>query len=625
MSVYSFTAQNISVFDSSDATILIQLQKQSISSWNAALPSLDWTSGHIDSRYNVFSSPVIDSGGDGDAGELLVTSFSMEAINRPFFNDTRLSDVLTYDPYNEVIHCRVGYSLNPATHAFTWAYGIVNYGSILYSMTDYSNRDTWLISFDVADLLTSLSNLSVSGWMDNHFKHIEYDVSASDVFLSYLQGTAAGYFGQGEVKVDSMLRYWADDSTDPNNDWYSADLFRFVRIVDLYTALSKSLGLELQVNAGQAWSAMVSTRWFWNNEKYSGTDAITLFEGYFNHLYVMSGFFINNNYWSNEWTFFDYNKLSKASFIQYGSVLEMFKFISVSLGLEMSIKMNNSGRYLEVKEKGKSYESLTGSIDSARIGESIELTPYPESVDGILVKTAFDDEYTLGSIANNYINLDCLFASGQNIVRKHVHFGTYDNDNVGLKGYGFVDTSTSPYQVRIDRGDKEIYQTLWISTDEPQTHSNTNPGAASAISEIHTVCATVPRRNFVTMPDSAKGNRGYLFLGSYQTTLATKDIYGMMFPRYNYSGESDWSWDHALWLASYYYSIVGYADDPIGLQRRYSREIAIKYKGILQIDVGQELYFDIAGGATKWRLISKSIDLKSFTSTFRLLSLNSTL
>lgn len=623
MSVYSFTANHKAVYHNSNTSIIIQIQKQSLLGWSGSLSSLSWTSSVVDAHVCVFGAPLIESGGDNDAGEVLSTTFSLEAINRPFeAGGTRVSDILSYNPYEETIHVRVGYSRNPLTESYTWNCGTIAYPSINYSIGNLTANDSWVISFDVNDTLSTLTNKSTSAWMNESFKHVDYDVSASNVYLSYFQPSFYSAIGQGKVKLEAMMVYDEDNNT----TWLGmedANDFRFIRIVDLFKAVSESLGLEAQVNQGAAWNTVVSTRWFWNDDDFTGSDSLTLFEGSIEHLYVMSGWFYAGEYHNNNWTLFDYANLTKSSLLQYGSVLEALKFVLISLGLQMSVKMTSSGqRYLEVTEKGKSYSALTGSVNSGLVKKGIEMNPYPESVDGILVRTAFDTEITLGDISNNYINLDTLFVAGQNVIRKNLNPPAQAGRETD-KGYGWYVTSTTPWSVYADRGDKQLHQTLWISMDTPAYHASSTPGSASAITDIHTVCAISPRRNFVAIPDTAIGNAGFFYMGGYQTTIGANTINGMLFPSdvaYKTLGDHDAI--HAFWLASYYYSIVGYNADPVGLQRKFTREIEIEYPDILNLIIGQDIVLSIGGNDTMWRIKGRKTDLATFTTTLQLTSID---
>jgi hypothetical protein len=644
MSVYSFTADNVATIHGSKGQIIVEIMPMDYTTWTDDLPALDWTASKVEAdRLFPFGGTEINVGGDNDAGEVVMRSFSLEASNRYFdSNLNRMSDVMRFNPYEQVLHCRMGYTHDPSVSSVSWVYGLIDYNSISYKMDNIADPDTWYIKFDVADYCKMLSDRSLTSWMEYNLKHVDYDVSGSNVYLSYATSnlSVGAPIGAGRTRINSMLMYDTNNepiavgSGDDKKVYYvGPDKWRFMRIIDIFQSVHDSLGCEAPINNGVAWTDMVTTTWVYNDANYVGTDVFNFVEYGIDHLYLKSGDFYpspnlsNWNYWKNNWTVLDYDELTEASLLRKGNTLEAIKFILISLGLTMSVKMNTAGqRYLEVKEIGFSTKSLTASLDSTLISGSCEIRPYADVIDGLKIYTVFKTEYMLGGVGNNVIAMDTLFVAGQNIVRKHLNNYFIENSGESThKGYGSYRTSSPTWIVDIDRGDKEMYQTLFISPNNPTTNTGyPTAGSSSAVTDMYTVCNIIPRRGGVTMPSTVFSST-HRVMGVYVTTGMTPlTINGVVFPWYGDSG-TNWENIHSMWLASYYYSVVSYDDDPTGLQRKYSRDIELEYPTVLpQLEIGQQLALTINGNVTMWRLKEMTVDLNNFTTKFVLTSMNYT-
>lgn len=613
--VYSFTAHNNAIH-SNNARTIIEFTKQSVTGWDNDLPQLSWTSNVVHADNFVIGAPVITKGGELMAGEIITMATAIEASNRVFdlTNQTRMSDVLSFNPYNEVLHVRVAYTPNITTYANQWEYGVVDFNSITINMENHNDRDTWTAKLDISDAIKTLDKISVTAWMDRFLTMDEYGVSATNTYLSTLTSTTS-YEARGRVKVDSIYVYdYENNFVSWINQPQGAQGLTYIKIADIFQAVSDSLGLEGQINNGQSWSTCITTRWIVNTVDYvgGGTGANLLNYLTFDQLYILASWFYLGEYHNNNWTLLDYQKLGAGALTTKGSMLEALKFLCVSLGLQMRIDINSSGkRYLVVEEFGRTFDVFkTNMIDNTLIGQSIEMVPYPETSEGIQVNTAFESSYTLGNIGNDYINLDTCFVAGQNIALKYLREDSFSPVSA-LVGYGWWNKSTTPYTCAIDRGDKEFFQTLFGSMDTP---------SGKYVTDMYTICAVRPYRNTIPIPASATGDGLYSYAGVFDGT-------GMQFPNYS-SGFNSFEDIHSYWLASYYYSIASYEDDPIGATRRYNREIVINYPSILATNaarVGQEVDLTIAGVAHTWVIKEIEIDLSNYTSKITLRSRDYTL
>jgi hypothetical protein len=619
MSVYSFTAANKSIYHATGAEIVFQFQKQKLD-YSTPLSHLSWTSSVVNADRCPISAPIIERGASTDPGEIMGTFSNLEAKNIEFISGMRMSDVLDFDPYSEILHIRIGYRVKN-TFSFSWFSGVVDYQSVNYSIDSLTNKDRWFIKFDAKDTLSILAESTMSGFQKTVLSHVDYDVSSSNVYLSYLDSSLLSHIGQGKVRYGGYYDYDRDNRA--TNVWNDNLVMRFISITSIFNAASVYLGLEGRINNGADWSQMVTSTFWYNNSNYSGVDDLELLGGGIEHLYVPFGYY--NGSYHNQWTMWDENNCHEISLHKLNSALEALKFWCVSLNLEMSIKMSSTDqRYLEVKEIGKSFGAWVNLIDSNRIEKGVKYNAYPDKVDGIKVNSAYGNSYTVGQLTNSYTQLDCLFSSGQNVARKHLtkkDILNLNSDDIAKNGHGAISTSTSPWTVYVDRGSHEMQSALFICLT-----SASGDAPCRGVPHLHTVAAIVPRRNSVSIPSTAiPPEIEHFHGGQYQTTLPTlATINGVMFPTrlsYNNSGR-DWELVPAMVVAHYNYSLTSYDSDPVGINRKFQREMVIRYPETPGFfDRGQEFELVIGGETKTYRLNSIKYDLSDFSATMTLQTL----
>jgi hypothetical protein len=282
-------------------------------------------------------------------------------------------DILRDDYASYDVHVRISEKETGGAYIVKF-WGIVDPASIEYEVYDYSKPESWLIKFEMNDCIQQLKKVTAFKWMGagdgltapeiqyGGLLHTDYDYSATTSFLTYVGPLNWGGipYPPGRYIVNQVFR---KDFQHEYGQWYHASLIRYIKIVDIFSAISTFLGLEASVNNGGTWSDFHSWRYYFNTNNSTGGGGETLDYVGIDELYVWSCFDTGTEY-IESYGFFDPQLEASAphSWKTASDPLEVLDRICSSHGLVYRVRVNASNeRYLEIIESAKVQSTLTVS------------------------------------------------------------------------------------------------------------------------------------------------------------------------------------------------------------------------------------------------------------------------
>jgi hypothetical protein len=448
-------------------------------------------------------------------------------------------------------------------------WGIIDAASIQFEVYDKTKPETWILKFSADDCLQQLTKVTALKWMDattGGLKHVDFDYSSTDCFLTYV-----GTWTEGGIPYPPgryyLNRAFRQDFRNETGVWYDYDTIRWIKIVDIFQSISDFLNLEANVNDGGSWSDFHSWRFYYNtNDTSDGVGGETLSYVGIDELYVFAAFYDGASY-IESYGFFDPQIEPSAphSWKTSGSPLEVLDRICSSLGLTFRIRVNSSNqRYLEIVEYAKiqSTKTISGTEwDKVLKYAPTENTFACSGVEVVSTGSSLNSSYVAENVSrgnaegSGTLKYDSFFLSA-NHIRTSFEFRRKVSD---------PDTSPVANALVCDVRPVDTGFTCTLWTLQGIT--------GKAADDAYSVCMIMPKDNGAAA-STDPGNAPKW--AEYDGTLG-----GVVVPKRT---GSDIYYAHievpGMALALYLWNNVDVATDPVGFVRPHGDEIEMQVVGV---------------------------------------------
>jgi len=561
------------------------------------LPAPVWT--NPTSLTSPFIVPKITIEGGAEAGAIGIGSITLECGNEVLHSGgDRIYDIIrgngntgTFDVDTTDLHVRIWWKPDAGSSYMVRFWGVVDFSSISVKIGDFTDPDTWVVSFNADDCLSQLERTPTHEFVDTTLTHATYDKTVDNIFLTFIGDYAfSGYtYRAGRYLLvnkkynDGLNKDWITQFTNPKTGDVTDLPFVWFKLTSIFDALTVHFGLEAATNNGDAWNTRHTWRFYYNTANSTGSGGTTLSQTDIDGLYIISAAYPlydgNVTVYSQAQTLFDRDSGSvnnPASLMRAATPYDMLKRLCVSLGLIASIRVNASGqRYLDIREAAMPSTIIDYGTDGLYSVDA-EMSPYKSTMTGIEVVSPYGENVLRGSNGNGSKKLDTIF----NVC----NFARQDHDfRRSVKDFG--NTSGGAYLVAWGNDvSHDFFSSLWVMT-----------GATSAINftNCYSVCAIAVRSDSMRSPSNAYIEQvaspvGPYPYGKFQTVFGGLGIDNVLYPSDD-SPANIQPTVPAQALSHYYFSpqqmglpAVGHqaSYDDVGLFRSKGRELRIKRAGI---------------------------------------------
>ena len=435
--------------------------------------------------------------------------------------------------------------------------GTIDPASLELEVSNTDDPEEWNVKFKAMDSLNQLTKKTANEMMEAQLTHAVYDYDVSSavyptgaVFITNVSDYVESGITHppGKYLLSQLLLPKLQDSD--GDEWINANNLRWIKLVDIFGAISDYLGYAGSVNDGGAWSNFHSWRFYYNTATSAGSGGTSLSYVGIDELYVISQMNVSANI-NEQLTFFDPNSQTSYSLKTMGSALEILKQICVSFGLVCRTKFNASNeRYLEIIEAARLDDTIT-ITDYSDYADGFKFVPNDFGVDGVKIPSyAGGSDVTKGNgESQNSVQFDQLFCVANN---QRAQYEFKYSEGRGITSGSNRVVSTRP--------GADFFCSLW--TLQGLTGSTAD--------NAYTICAVMPRSNG-TASTSAPSN-----MPEYGQQYGTD---GVIYPPTNTPSTDQQYWTFVevmAWaLAHYMFNDVAFSSDPVGLARSQAIKIDI--------------------------------------------------
>jgi hypothetical protein len=559
-----------------------------------------------------FTVPRVSVSGAPEAGTIGMGSVTIEATNEILetTDGTRIYDLVRgvamsgpFDVDSHALHVRLFWR---RSSAYAWQcrfWGIVDYSTITVDMGRLDDPDTWLVKFEANDCITQMEYVPTARFMLDKFTMDAYGKTAYAPWLTFIgTGTRTppgrylltNIYHKNEYGYSYWLRYGLGDGLPISN-------LRFVRLVDIFTAVSEYCGFSGNVNDGAPWTARHTWQFHYNTGDSDFPGATDLYTVGLGEMWIIRGIDDPLGKFYAQ-TLFDPGGDSSvacpASLYNESTVYDLVKRVCISLGLTATVRVNASGeRYLDIREAGmSSYVVSLGELYEYNGDANLE--PYGSRITGVeVVSGPAGGNVQRGSTGKDSKKIDTTFTVA-NAMR---------GDAGLIAKAGSSSVVSGAYQAVVGA---DVAQDFWCSLwrlDGPAY-------SGMDYTDAWSICAIAPKSeglgsSVVSSVQLIEGANGMYPLGVFRSVFGGITINAVQYPNTDYPVNTMCEVP-AMALSHYLYSPDTKAVDDVGLYRRKGQRLTIT-RGRIEDELpypGSVIEVEIGGYGYSYRVESVEED-----------------